>query len=301
MIKLDHLSKKFNDDMVLNEIELEIPEQRIFGVIGQSGAGKSTLIRLINGLEQPTSGQVELPGDARIGMIFQNYALLRSKTVYKNVEMALRFTPIPKEEYRSKIQEMLQYVGLDDKAQAYPAELSGGQKQRVGIARALITRPTILLCDEITSALDPSSKKVVLDLLKKINAEFKTTIVLVTHEMEVIREICDFVAVIEKGKIVECNSIENIFLFPQSQTVKDFLKDIIYPQRPAQSELTAGEHLDYALMDFAQYLKLQKSPHQGYIFDSKTLELAGKRYFSMYLVTNDDESEVESIRRERIY
>lgn len=283
MIKLEQLTKKFEQETVLDQIDLEIPDQKIFGIIGTSGAGKSTLIRLINGLEQPTSGRVILPPEVKISMIFQSYALLRSKTVYENIELALRFDATPKQDYPQKITAILAYVGLENKAAAYPAELSGGQKQRVGIARALVTNPALLLCDEITSALDPQAKKMILRLLQKINREFQTTIVLVTHEMDVIKEICDEVAVIHQGKIIERQTTTQLFLTPQSPITQTFLADIIYPTKPPHSP----QSVYYALLDFAHYRALQTANLNGYIYDSQTLTLNGQRYFSLYYVTSD--------------
>lgn len=155
--------------MILNDLNLFIPKGKIFGIIGRSGAGKSTMIRLINGLYQPTTGKISLSQDVKSSTIFQHYALLQSKTVADNIRLALRFSKVNKQEYDKRIENVLRYVSMIEKKNTYPSHLSGGQKQRVGIARALVTEPSLLLCDEITSALDPTAKKSILNLLKKVN------------------------------------------------------------------------------------------------------------------------------------
>nr|MBO1341348.1 ATP-binding cassette domain-containing protein [Enterococcus sp. 665A] len=274
--------------MVLKNINLTINSQQIFGIIGTSGAGKSTLIRLINGLEIPSQGSIELDSKIQSSMIFQSYALLQSKTVYENVRLALKFSSIPKKEHEKKITDTLDYVGMTEKSNAYPSELSGGQKQRVGIARALVTNPSLLLCDEITSALDPNAKKKILALLKKVNQELKTTIVLVTHEMEAIKEICDEVAVIDQGEIIECKKTEELFLFPEKKITKDFLSDIIYPIAPKQAELNKGEAVYYLLLNAEQYHFFQKNVRNGYVYDIKTVHIKGIRYFALYLISEVD-------------
>src|SRR5476649_241796 len=201
----------------LQNIDLAIQRGEIFGIIGRSGAGKSSLIRTINRLEQPSSGRVLIDqvdiGDfnedklvelrRRIGMIFQHFNLMSAKTVWQNVELPLKVAGVPKEQRQRKVTELLELVGLQDKHKAYPAQLSGGQKQRVGIARALVQDPAILLCDEATSALDPETTQSILGLLREINQRLGLTIILITHEMAVIREICDRVVVLERGEIVE--------------------------------------------------------------------------------------------------
>ena len=230
----------------LDQINLEIPLGSIFGIIGYSGAGKSTLIRLINLLERPTQGQVIIQDkdftalDAaalrhertNIGMIFQHFNLLESKTVAENIAMPLKLLGVNAAERDKRVDELLAYVGLSSKKQAYPDELSGGQKQRVGIARALANRPQILLCDEATSALDPQTTRSVLDLLKKINKEQNITIVMVTHEMDVIQSICDYVAVMEAGHVVETGSTIDIFSNPQHPTSKTFIQTVLEQQLP---------------------------------------------------------------------
>lgn len=221
MIDLSHIEKIYDSPSgpvkAIKDISLHINKGEIYGIIGLSGAGKSTLVRCINLLERPTSGVVTVDGQditamsesqlrqARksIGMIFQHFNLLSSATVYDNVAFPLRLVNAPKEKIHKKVMELLELVGLANKADQYPSQLSGGQKQRVGIARALASEPKILLCDEATSALDPQTTKAILQLIKDINAKLKLTVVVITHEMQVIKDICDKVAVIDKGVIAE--------------------------------------------------------------------------------------------------
>jgi len=221
----------------LQGIDLDIQRGEVFGIIGRSGAGKSSLIRTINRLEQPSSGrvlidQVDIAAynedklvelRRRIGMIFQHFNLMSAKTVWKNVELPLKVAGVPKEQRQRKVAELLELVGLKDKHNAYPAQLSGGQKQRVGIARALVHDPAILLCDEATSALDPETTQSILGLLREINQRLGLTIILITHEMAVIREICDRVVVLEKGQIVEQGPVWQVFGNPQHEVSKTLL------------------------------------------------------------------------------
>ncbi|HEY0289277.1 MAG TPA: ATP-binding cassette domain-containing protein [Pseudomonas sp.] len=221
----------------LQNIDLDIQRGEVFGIIGRSGAGKSSLIRTINRLEQPSSGRVlidqldigEYDEDAlvklrrRIGMIFQHFNLMSAKTVWQNVELPLKVAGVPKEQRQRKVAELLELVGLQDKHKAYPAQLSGGQKQRVGIARALVHDPAILLCDEATSALDPETTQSILGLLREINQRLGLTIILITHEMAVIREICDRVVVLEQGRVVEQGPVWQVFGDPQHQVSKTLL------------------------------------------------------------------------------
>ncbi|MFJ3412424.1 methionine ABC transporter ATP-binding protein [Pseudomonas protegens] len=221
----------------LHDIDLSIQRGEVFGIIGRSGAGKSSLIRTINRLEQPSSGRVLIDqvdiGDfdedrlvalrRRIGMIFQHFNLMSAKTVWHNVELPLMVAGVPKAERERKVRELLELVGLKDKHRAYPAQLSGGQKQRVGIARALVHDPEILLCDEATSALDPETTQSILGLLKEINQRLGLTIILITHEMAVIRDICDRVVVLEHGRIVEQGPVWEVFGNPQHEVSKTLL------------------------------------------------------------------------------
>jgi D-methionine transport system ATP-binding protein len=221
MIELRNITKEFKRKgrvtVALSDVSLHVPEGKIMGVIGESGAGKSTLVRCVNLLERPTSGEVRVNGvnlmtlpaaglaraRRNIGMIFQHFNLMASRTVRDNVAFPLELTDMPRREIRERVLELLTLVGLERKADDYPAQLSGGQKQRVAIARALASRPGVLLCDEATSALDPATTRHILALLKEINDTLRITILLITHEMEVVKAICDDVAVLREGKRVD--------------------------------------------------------------------------------------------------
>ncbi|MHC6223381.1 methionine ABC transporter ATP-binding protein [Pseudomonas sp. X10] len=230
----------------LEDIDLNIQRGEIFGIIGRSGAGKSSLLRTINRLEQPTQGRVLIdqvdigPFDEdrlvqlrrRIGMIFQHFNLMSAKTVWQNVELPLKVAGVPKAQRQRKVRELLELVGLQEKHHVYPAQLSGGQKQRVGIARALVHDPQILLCDEATSALDPETTASILDLLRDINQRLGLTIVLITHEMAVIRDICHRVVVLERGRIVEQGAVWQVFGAPQHDVSKTLLAPL-QPSLPA--------------------------------------------------------------------
>nr|WP_218878723.1 methionine ABC transporter ATP-binding protein [Pseudomonas flavescens] len=219
--------------------DLHIDRGEVFGIIGHSGAGKSTLLRLINRLEEPSGGRIDIDGvdvtalgadglrtfRQQVGMIFQHFNLLSSKTVAANVAMPLKLAGVANAEIEQRVAALLERVGLQDHANKYPAQLSGGQKQRVGIARALATRPKILLCDEATSALDPQTTASVLQLLAEINRELGLTIVLITHEMDVIRRVCDRVAVMDAGVIVELGAVADVFLHPQHATTRRFVQE----------------------------------------------------------------------------
>jgi D-methionine transport system ATP-binding protein len=231
----------------LSDIDLHVKAGRILGVIGPSGAGKSTLIRLVNGLEQASAGTISLFGQnatrlsetewraARrgIGMIFQHFNLLSSRTVYDNVAFPLEIAGADRTTIEKRVPDLLNLVGLTDKAQRYPAELSGGQKQRVGIARALATEPAILLCDEATSALDPETTQSILGLLREINRTLGVTILLITHEIPVIKEICDDVAVIEQGRIIEIGPVFDVFTNPRHPTTARFVQNVSSVEIPA--------------------------------------------------------------------
>ncbi|MFT4234520.1 MAG: methionine ABC transporter ATP-binding protein [Microbacterium sp.] len=225
----------------VDDVSLTIERGDIFGVIGYSGAGKSTLVRLINGLEPVTSGAIEIDGTdivaiserqrrrvrQGIGMIFQRFNLLRSRTIAGNVAYPLEVAKVPRAERRTRVAELLDFVGLADKADAYPEQLSGGQQQRVGIARALAANPAILLADEATSALDPETTDEVLDLLKRVNDEFGITIVVITHEMDVIARITNRVAVMERGRVVEAGDTYDVFTRPQTDTARRFVRTVV--------------------------------------------------------------------------
>lgn len=243
MIKIENLRKSYPAEKgrvtALDNISLTIPEREIYGVIGHSGAGKSTLIRCLNLLERPDSGAIKIDGvditqlstkelmqaRRRIGMIFQHFNLLSSQTVFENIAFPLRLEKMPEKAIEARVDELLALVGLKAHRDKYPAQLSGGQKQRVGIARAIANRPKVLLCDEATSALDPQTTQSILELLVDINQKLKLTIVMITHEMEVIRSICHQVAVIHDSKIIEHGPVEEVFLHPKSPVTQEFILD----------------------------------------------------------------------------
>lgn len=248
MIQLDQLKKIFStkdsDVHAVDDVSLSIKEGEIFGIIGYSGAGKSTLIRLLNALEKPTSGTVTVAGkelsqlnsrklrEARqdISMIFQHFNLLWSRTVRANVAFPLEIAGVSKRKREARVNELLELVGLQGRGNSYPSQLSGGQKQRVGIARALANNPKVLLCDEATSALDPKTTNAILDLLIDINEKLGLTIVLITHEMHVIRKICHRVAVMEEGQVVEQGHVLDVFQNPQQEITKEFVKQVADPE-----------------------------------------------------------------------
>ena len=244
MIEFKNVSKTFllgkREVHAVKNVSLSIEKEDIFGIIGFSGAGKSTLLRLVNMLERPTEGSVFIQNtdvnslsskDLRtrrrnIGMIFQNFNLFHSRTVAGNVAYPLKLAGLKKQEIDKRVEEMLSFVGLTSKAKDYPSQLSGGQKQRVGIARALATSPDILICDEATSALDPETTADILRLLKKVNKEFGITILLITHEMHVIQSICNRVAVMENGEVIETGEVFDVFTNPQHTTTKRFIQSV---------------------------------------------------------------------------
>ncbi|AAK78960.1 D-methionine transport system ATP-binding protein [Clostridium acetobutylicum] len=234
MIEIKNVSKYFSGNKVLKDVDLKIKGGEIFGIVGHSGAGKSTLLRCINGLETYDEGNVIVFGKdlkqingknlrefrKEVGMIFQNFNLLNRKDVYHNISLPLEVWGVPKNEIASRVKELLELVDLTDKIHSKPSNLSGGQKQRVAIARALALNPKILLCDEATSALDPNTTKSILNLLRTINSKLGITIVIVTHQMEVVKGICERVALIDAGVIKETGDVENLFLNPSSEMKK---------------------------------------------------------------------------------
>lgn len=261
MIRFEHVSKTFinkgKEFKAVEDVNLSIENGEIFGIIGYSGAGKSTLVRCINLLERPTSGKVYIKGDEltamsekelrahrkKIGMIFQQFNLFSSRTVYENIAFPLKGSGLGKDDKDRKVKELLRLVELEEKAEAYPSQLSGGQKQRVAIARALANDPEILLSDEATSALDPRTTKSILSLLKKVNKEMGITIVVITHEMQVIKDICDRVAVMKEGKVVECGNVFDIFASPKEPITREFVENTttlsrIYELVDAKSDVT---------------------------------------------------------------
>ena len=250
MIKVEHANKTFSGKYgkvhALQDVSIHVEKGDIYGIIGFSGAGKSTLIRLVNGLETLDSGTVTVHGEElgslkkpqlrklrrKIGMVFQQFNLLESKTVYHNIALPLILEKVPKAEIDKKVKEVLRFVELEDKKDVYVSQLSGGQKQRVGIARALTTTPDILLCDEATSALDPQTTEAILKLLKKINREMGVTILLITHQMQVVQMISNKVAVMEKGQVVEAGSVLDLFGKPPAPVTKRFVQTVVNDQIP---------------------------------------------------------------------
>lgn len=253
MIRLSNVHKTYParrgspEHVALRGIDLDIAAGEIVGVIGRSGAGKSTLIRCINLLERPTSGSVIVDGTdvttlskrdlplfrRQLGMVFQHFNLLSSRTVYDNIALPLELAGASKAEIAAAIDPLLPLVGLEDKRDRYPAELSGGQKQRVGIARALSSNPKVVLCDEVTSALDPETTRQILSLLRDINKRLGLTMVVITHEMAVVKQLCDRVAVMDSGVIVEQGAVDGIFADPQHPTTQSLLADEFLDFKPA--------------------------------------------------------------------
>ncbi len=244
VIKLVNVSKEFNIENkkihAVNNVSLNIKEGEIFGIIGLSGAGKSTLIRCINRLEEPTDGKIFIDGveltalnkeslrkeRKDIGMIFQHFNLLSQKTVYENIAFPLQLEKMNKIDIEERVNELLKYVDLEDKKYSYPSQLSGGQKQRVAIARAIANKPKILLSDEGTSALDPKTTKSILGLLRKIRDELNITIIMITHQMEVVKDICNRVAIMENGNVIEENTVENLFRDPKTKIAQSFIDSL---------------------------------------------------------------------------
>ncbi|WP_306934906.1 methionine ABC transporter ATP-binding protein [Agrobacterium larrymoorei] len=276
MVAFEAVTKTFGGNgkepafTALAGVDFVVPRGGISGIIGRSGAGKSTMIRLVNGLERPTSGKVVVDGvdvgaldegglrslRRSVGMIFQHFNLLSSRTAYDNVALPLEISGVSRQEIQRKVGPLLDLVGLGDKAKRYPAELSGGQKQRVGIARALATEPKLLLSDEATSALDPETTQSILELLKRINAELGLTVLLITHEMEVVKTIASQVAVIDKGLIVEQGSTFDIFTHPRHETTRSLLSSAVGVKLPhwvtsgLKSEAAAGDRILVRLVFF---------------------------------------------------
>ncbi|GAB3796486.1 methionine ABC transporter ATP-binding protein [Virgibacillus kimchii] len=240
MIKIVNVTKQYDNVTALEAVNLTIHKGEIFGIIGYSGAGKSTLLRCLNLLERPTEGKILIDqkdmtslSDKEVrkerqktGMIFQHFHLISSKKVYDNVAFSLKAAGKSKQEINQRVPELLEMVGLSERADHYPAQLSGGQKQRVGIARALANDPKVLLCDEATSALDPTTTKSILKLLKDINEKLGITIVLITHEMSVVQQICHRIAVMENGKVVEAGEVYDLFSGPKSPLTKEFVQTV---------------------------------------------------------------------------
>lgn len=296
MIELKNIDVQFEGEEqtvhAVRNVSIDIEQTDIFGIVGYSGAGKSTLVRTINLLQRPSNGTVHVDGQdllhlkpkelrqarKKIGMIFQHFNLMNARSVAGNVYYALRSSTLSKSEKEKKVKELLDLVGLTDKYDAFPSQLSGGQKQRVGIARALANDPQVLLCDEATSALDPRTTLSILELLKDLNEKLGITIVIITHEMEVIKEICNKVAVMEDGYVVEEGDVVSIFTDPQDQLTKEFIK--------------TATHIDQALTKLAKHpslLKLEKEDEVvqlSFVGQSTSKPLIARLYSAFAVTTN---------------
>ena len=315
MIEIEHLNKTYpspgGDIHALRDVNLRIEDGEIFGIIGLSGAGKSTLVRCINLLERPTSGTVRIDGrdmtqlsrrdllKARqdIGMIFQGFNLLEQRTVLRNICFPLEISGTPKAEAKKRAEELLRVVGLSDKAASYPSQLSGGQKQRVAIARALATNPRYLLCDEATSALDPNTTRSILELLREINKTLGVTIIVITHEMKVIDQICDRVAVIDKSCIAEEGRVADVFTSPKS----DIARELVLPQeRPVLEPTTGGRKVRIIFNGentqkpvISEMILACRVPVNVLFADTKSVE--GAAYGHMIFELPNDEHDAEKV------
>ncbi|TVP91576.1 methionine ABC transporter ATP-binding protein [Alkalibacterium sp.] len=296
MIELKNVGVTFEDEKqtvkAVQDVTLSVDEGDIFGIVGYSGAGKSTLVRTINFLQRPTSGQVVVDGQdlsalppkslrtarKKIGMIFQHFNLMRARTVAGNVAYPLKHSGLTKKETDQKIDELLELVGLADKKNTYPSQLSGGQKQRVAIARALANDPEVLLCDEATSALDPKTTSSILKLLKKLNRKLSLTIVIITHEMQVVKEICNKVAVMDDGKVVEKGDLVSLFTEPKEALTHEFID--------------TATHIDKALEKIRQHPTLLDLTEEDvvasitYVGESTSTPLIASLYAKFGVTTN---------------
>lgn len=307
MIRIENVSKVFktstDEIKAVKNINLTIEDGSIFGIIGLSGAGKSTLVRCINLLERPTEGRIYLneveltalrPKQLRkerenIGMIFQQFNLLEQRTALRNVCYPLEISGVPAAQAKEKAKQLLKLVGLEDRMNSYPSQLSGGQKQRVAIARALATDPQVLLCDEATSALDPNTTSSILDLLKSINRTMGVTIVVITHEMKVVEQICDQVAVLDNGTIAETGAVKDIFLSPKSKIAQE----LIFPQNKGISSLQNKRIIRLAFDGQSSFepvianlvLKCQAMVN---ILGASTEDIGGKAFGQMILQLPED-------------
>ncbi|WP_199635409.1 methionine ABC transporter ATP-binding protein [Serratia sp. PAMC26656] len=283
MIVLSNVCKTFDSAqgrvVAVDDVNLAVEAGQIYGIIGYSGAGKSTLIRLLNGLETPTSGSIEVDGfdiarakgqqlrqaRLKISMVFQHFNLLWSRTVSQNIAFSMQIAGVPKAQIKQRVAELVALVGLQGREDAYPSQLSGGQKQRVGIARALANNPGVLLCDEATSALDPQTTDSILELLLDINRKLNLTIVLITHEMHVVRKICHRVAVMENGRIVEEGPVIDVFTQPQQPITRQFVKQVSQYQETEESfNPLLAQHLPGAIFKLT-FVGMQT--HQAVISD----------------------------------
>lgn len=316
MIEINNLSKVYHSDngdiTALKNINITINDGEIFGIIGLSGAGKSTLVRCINFLEKPTSGDVIIDGKSlgslskkellherqNIGMIFQGFNLLSQRNVIKNICYPLEIAGVKKQDAVKRAKELLEIVGLSDKAKAYPSQLSGGQKQRVAIARALAAKTKYLLCDEATSALDPDTTRSILDLMKKINETMGVTIIVITHEMRVIESICDKVAVLDNSEVAEQGNVADIFKNPKSEIARK----LIFPDGHKENEVTNGRKIRIVFNGENSY----KPVFANMIFECKvsanilhaeTEDVDGKAFGQLLFEIPDNDGDYERVKK----
>ncbi len=314
MIELRHLGKTYKttdkDIVALDDINLSIRDGEIFGIIGLSGAGKSTLVRCINLLEKPTRGLVIIDGEditdmprrrllelrRTIGMIFQNFNLLEQRSVLRNITFPLEVAGVKQALAKQRAMELLEVVGLSDRSKSFPSQLSGGQKQRVAIARALATNPKYLLCDEATSALDPNTTKSILDLLKKINQTMGVTIIVITHEMKVIDQICDRVAVLDKSKIAEEGKVSDVFINPHS----DIARELVLPDKRNDFDTHQGRrirltfHPEHARKPLISEMVLECQALVNILY-AETREIDGTSYGQMVIELPRESRDAEKI------
>lgn len=314
MIELRGLSKTFASAngpiTALKDINLTVSDGEVFGIIGLSGAGKSTLVRCINLLERPTEGQVIIDGQdltqlpqkellkmrRSIGMIFQGFNLLEQRNVTQNICYPLEIARVPKKQATERAAELLELVGLTDRARSYPSQLSGGQKQRVAIARALATRPKYLLCDEATSALDPATTQSILELLREINRSMGVTIVVITHEMKVIDKICDRVAVIDSSEIAEVGEVKNVFTAPKSRIARE----LVMPNAVRTRHISGGQKLRLVFNGESSYLPVvsnlvMESQVPVNILFADTRDIDGHAHGQILVQLPDDSRQAERV------
>lgn len=314
MIRFENVSKVFtlkdSEVRAVQDMSFTVEKGDIYGIIGLSGAGKSTLVRCMNLLEKPTSGKVYLgekeltamaPKELRmarkkIGMIFQQFNLLEQRTALKNVCYPLEIIGTPKKEAIAKAKGLLELVGLEDRMESYPSQLSGGQKQRVAIARALATDPEVLLCDEATSALDPNTTKATLDLLKKINAELGVTIVIITHEMKIVEQICNNVAIIDDGKIAEMGAVQDVFLHPKTKIAKE----LIAPKNQLLHSMPGGKilRLSFATEEFTEPIVahlIMQCQAAVKIWGASSENIGGKSFGQMFIQLPENEEVFQQV------
>ncbi|MGC6769890.1 methionine ABC transporter ATP-binding protein [Enterococcus sp. LJL51] len=307
MIELKNIDVVFQEKKktieAVKNVSLQINKGDVFGIVGYSGAGKSTLVRVINLLQRPTAGAITINQEniltlspkklreqrKKIGMIFQHFNLMNERSVFDNVDFSLKYSGLKKSERKAKIEKLLQLVGLEEKQEAYPSQLSGGQKQRVAIARALANDPEILLCDEATSALDPKTTGQILKLLKKLNQELGLTIVLITHEMQVVKEICNRVAVMENGRVIEEDDIVRVFSNPKEALTKDFIR--------------TAAHIDQALQTIIEHPTLtnlkenEELVELSYVGEQTSEPLIAQLFSKYHVITNILYGDVEIVQQ----